>query len=80
MIAVRGTYKNGKIKLDEEIEINKTVNVIVTFLEEEKFDVASGFSTQLNMDNFSFKKARVKTKGLKSSLSDEIIQERRLHI
>ncbi|MGB0880828.1 MAG: hypothetical protein ACPGTO_09705 [Polaribacter sp.] len=78
MIAVRGTYKNGKIKLDKEVKVSKTVKVIVTFLEDEKFDV--GLSTQLNMDNFSFKKARVKTKGLKSSLSDEIIQERRLHI
>lgn len=80
MIAVRGTYKNGKIKLDKEVKVSKTVKVIVTFLEDEGFDVVSGLSTQLNMDNFSFKKARVKTRGIKSSLSDEIIQERRLHI
>ena len=35
MVAVRGIYENGCIKLDKELFFNDPVEVIVTFLEEE---------------------------------------------
>jgi hypothetical protein len=34
MLAVRGVYKDGRIKLDEEIDVASTTPVIVTFLED----------------------------------------------
>lgn len=34
MLALRGKYHNGKIQLEENIESDKEIDVIVTFLEE----------------------------------------------
>ena len=36
MLAVKGTYKNGKVLIREKVKTEKSVNVIVTFLEEVK--------------------------------------------
>lgn len=36
MLAVKGTYKNGKVLIREKVKTEKLVNVIVTFLEEVK--------------------------------------------
>ena len=35
MIAIRGIYENGIIKLKKPININKPLNVIVTFIDED---------------------------------------------
>jgi hypothetical protein len=73
MLAVNGTYENGKIKLDRNINSKKKLKVIVTFLE----DDLQNESKILKPKDFSFQKAREISKNLKSSLSDAIIEERR---
>lgn len=73
MLSVKGTYKDGKVIIREEIKIDKPVSVIVTFLEE----VKTPGVRRLNINKFSFKKARKLLEGYKGSLSDAIIEERR---
>ena len=73
MLAVNGTYENGKIKLDRNVNLKRKHKVIVTFLET---DVPNE-SKRLTSKDFSFYKAREISKNLKSSLSDTIIEERR---
>lgn len=34
MISVRGTYKSGKVKLEEHVDTDREIPVIVTFLED----------------------------------------------
>ena len=36
MFALKGIYENGVVKLEESLNYDKPVEVIVTFLEEEK--------------------------------------------
>lgn len=73
MLAVKGTYKDGKVFIREEIKTEKPVNVIVTFLEEVKAPVTK----KLDISKFSFNKARKVLEEYKGSLSDAIIEERR---
>ena len=73
MLAVNGTYENGRIKLDRNINLKKKFKVIVTFLEND----LPNDSKRLSSADFSFQKAREISKNLKSSLSDTIIEERR---
>lgn len=73
MLAVKGTYKDGKVFIQEEIKSEKPVSVIVTFLEEVKAPVAK----KLDIGRFSFKKAKKLLADYKGSLSDAIIEERR---
>ncbi|MDG6027677.1 MAG: hypothetical protein E3K40_13425 [Candidatus Brocadia sp.] len=73
MLSVKGTYKDGKVILREEIKTEKPVSVIVTFLEE----VKTPGVRKLDINKFSFKKARKLLEGYKGSLSDAIIEERR---
>jgi len=73
MLAIKGTYKNGKIYLQEKVKTSKPVNVIVTFLE----DVEMTISRKPNLKKFSFNKSRELLKDFKGSLSDVIIEERR---
>ncbi len=73
MIVVKGTYKDGKVIIREEIKTEKPVNVIVTFLEE----VETPAVRRLEINKFSFKKARKLLESYKGSLSDAIIEERR---
>ncbi|MGB3849545.1 MAG: hypothetical protein WA958_06220 [Tunicatimonas sp.] len=73
MIALTGTYHNGRLELDEPIGTNKPVKVIVTFLEETE-SLKSG---KRNIrERFSFDKSRELLKGYKGSLSDAVIEER----
>lgn len=40
MLALTGTYYKGQLQLEEEVEANRPVKVIVTFLEENEEDTA----------------------------------------
>lgn len=73
MLVINGTYENGKIKLDKNINSKKKLKVIVTFLETD----LPNESKRLRSKDFSFHKARKISKNLKTSLSDTIIEERR---
>ena len=73
MIALTGTYHNGRLELDEPIGTDKPAKVIVTFLEEEL-----PLKPQRNdlYSRFSFEKARELLKDYKGSFSDAVIEER----
>jgi len=73
MLAVKGTYKNGKVFIKEKIKIEEPVDVIVTFLEKAQ----PLESKKIDINKFSFKKAKKLLSGYKGSLSDAVIQERR---
>ena len=73
MIALTGTYHNGRLELDEPIGTNKPVKVIVTFLEETKRPEQDKKNIR---ERFSFDKARELLKDYKGSLSDAVIEER----
>ena len=73
MLSIAGTYKDGIVTLDEEYNSEKPVKVILTFLE----DIKSDTTKRLTTDDFNFKKSQELLKGLKSSLSDAVIEERR---
>lgn len=40
MLSLTGMYHNGELKLEQEIDVQKPVKVIVTFLEEEELEEA----------------------------------------
>jgi hypothetical protein len=73
MLSVKGTYKDGKISIKEKIKTNKPMDVVVTFLEE----VHTPAVKKLDLNKFSFKKAKALLAGYEGSLSDVIIKERR---
>ncbi len=71
MLAVKGTYQNGRLILNEKIPFTEPVAVIVTFLEEKVV------SKKLDITQFSFAQSREILKDVKGSLSDVLIEERR---
>jgi len=73
MLAIKGTYKDGKISLEEKVNISKTVKVIITFLD----DYEAKTSKKFDFKNFSFDKSKELLKDYQGSLSDAIIEERR---
>ncbi|NUO08148.1 MAG: hypothetical protein HUU08_05605 [Candidatus Brocadia sp.] len=73
MLSVKGTYKDGKVIIREEIKTDKPVSVIVTFLEEVKTPTVR----RLDINKFSFQKARKLLESYKGSLSDAVIEDRR---
>ena len=73
MLSLKGTYKDGRVIIREEIKTQKPVNVIITFLEDVKMPVEE----KLDLNKFSFKKAKKLLENYKESLSDAIIDERR---
>nr|WP_295923659.1 hypothetical protein [uncultured Dyadobacter sp.] len=75
MLKIKGIYQNGRIQLDQNPTISQTVKVIVTFPE---IDTPSPVGPKiLAWPDFSFDKSRQLLKSLKSSLSEEVIAERR---
>jgi hypothetical protein len=74
MLAVSGVYENGTVRLDKRIKSTKKMKVIVTFLE----DSTVNKNTKLTSDDFSFQTSREKTKRYKGSISDSIIEDRRI--
>ncbi len=73
MLAVKGTFKNGKVFIKEKIKTKEPVDVIVTFLK----DVTPPSVGKVDMAKFSFKKAKKLLSSYKGSLSDAVIEERR---
>jgi len=73
MLAVLGTYENGTIRMDQNVDMQSPVRVVITFLEE------PGMQTKkaLSFDDFSFAKSRELLKDVKTSFSGEVINERR---
>lgn len=73
MLTVKGIYKDGKVFIREDVKTDKPVDVIVTFLE----DIKVRGVKKLDINKFSFKKAKKLLSNYKGSLSDAIIEERR---
>jgi len=73
MLSVRGLYEHGAVKLDEKIPITAETPVIVTFLE----DGEEEETKKINLEDFSFNRAKEILKDYKGSLSDAVIEERR---
>ncbi|MDF2430925.1 MAG: hypothetical protein JWP44_556 [Mucilaginibacter sp.] len=75
MIQVSGTYNNGNITLDKAIIINKPVKVLVTFIDEE-----IDKKERLTLNDFSFLRSRELLKDVKGSISDAVVEERRIEL
>jgi len=73
MVAIRGTYQKGYVKLEEEFLSDDPVKVIVTFLEEKENVVEK----RLMLSDFHFAESQELLKNIKGSLGDSIIEERR---
>ena len=73
MLSVKGIFKDGKVIIDEEIKVEKPIQVIVTFLEELETPILE----KIDLTQFSFEKAKNLLKNSKESLSEVIIDERR---
>jgi len=71
MIALKGVYEDGVVKLEQPVNYDKPVEVIVTFLEEEQP------KKRLRYEDFSFEKSKKQLEKYNFSLSEEIINERR---
>ena len=76
MVAVVGTYQNGRVKLDKDYPSDYPIKVIVTFLE----DVQTSSEKGLSLSDFSFAKSQKNLENFKGSFSDTVIEERRLEL
>jgi hypothetical protein len=76
MIAVNGIYENGIVRLERRIQAQRTIKVIVTFLDEE----LTADTNRLNTKDFSFLKSREKSQRFKGSLSDAVIEDRKAEL
>ena len=56
MIALKGVYENGVVKLEQAVNYDKPVEIIVTFLEEEQP------KKRLRYEDFSFEKSKKQSK------------------
>jgi hypothetical protein len=74
MLSVKGTYENGAVRLDSKIILRKKSKVIITFLEEDP----ESDETRLTASDFSFNTSREKTNRFKESISETIIDDRRI--
>ncbi len=70
MLALKGIYENGVVKLEEPLDSDKRMRVIVTFLEEESK------AKPLSLEDFSFAETRKTTSKYKFSLSEAVVAER----
>ena len=73
MVAILGTYDNGRVTFEQEANVPNKGRVIVTFLEEE----APLSKKVLKLSNFSFAKTRALLKDFKGSFSNTVVEERR---
>lgn len=76
MVVVTGIYENGQIKLDQDYPTNKPIKVIITFLE----DVQPQSKQGLSLSDFSFAKSQKILEKFTGSLSDAVIEERKLEL
>lgn len=71
-----GIFQNGFIKFDKEYISDTPVKVLVTFLEETHLES----NERLTLNHFSFAKSQKNLANFKGSLSDTVIEERRLDV
>ena len=87
MLALSGIYQNGTIIFERHLPINKTMKVIVTFVDEEFSEcdkIIENFLTNkadttkksLDINKFSFLQSIEATKDFQCSFSDASIEER----
>lgn len=76
MASVKAIYKNGKIILKKKINTKEPIEVTVTFPSRIRKNKRQ--KGQLDLEAFAFKKSQKLLRNLKSSLSEEIIKERRI--
>ena len=72
MFSVKGIYENGIVKFEDPLGINKTSNVIVTFLEDDR----KAEPRRLTKEDFSFSRSRESSKRYRGNLSEAVIEER----
>ena len=72
MLAIRGIFDNGKLILNEKINISKPIEVIVTFIE----DIREKKNELINLKQFSFTESQEILKDYSGSISDAVIEER----
>ena len=82
MLALRGTYQNGFIKLENPIDIDKPLKVIITFIDEEiqlnyQLNVNKQEKKTIDINKFSFLQSIEASKDFQGSFSDSLIDERR---
>ena len=78
MISVNGIYENGVVHIDKDkrIQEKKKIKVIVTFLDEEDHNDSRHLTTK----DFSFLKSREKSKRYKGSISEAVVEDRRVEL
>lgn len=70
MVALKGVYEDGVVKLEQPVNYDKPVEVIVTFLEEEQP------KKLLRYEDFSFEKSKKQLEKYNFSFSEEVIKGR----
>ncbi|MBC8184838.1 hypothetical protein H8E88_27415 [candidate division KSB1 bacterium] len=73
MLTVKGVYDHGRIKMIHDVKFDKTINVLITFLED--FEIQNVIPKREK--TFSFKKSKKLLKNYKGSLSQAVLDERR---
>ncbi len=76
MISLNGVYEDGVITLERKWDKKKAAKVIVTFLDDDALES----DTKLTISDFSFQKAREKSKRYTGNLSDAVMDERRADV
>ena len=76
MFVVRGTYHDGQVKLENPVQTDRSVPVIVTFLEDIALDQGQSSVSYKGLDRFTFSKTREKLRDVKVCLSDAVIEGR----
>jgi hypothetical protein len=74
MRTISGTYFNGELKLDKPLKTKKPVRVKLIF-EEDLLE-----KDTLKISDFSFLEMQEMLKDCKSSLSEELVNERRMDL
>jgi hypothetical protein len=79
MFEIGGTYKNGRIELDENPLVDHSTKVIVTFpAEPGKPEILKKEQKKgLSLSDFSFAKSRTLLKDVRATLSDDVVADRR---
>lgn len=77
MLAVKGLYINGNIKLVENIPIIKQQEVIVTFLDS---SIQETLEEKIDINSFNFFNAQNKLKKYKGDLCKSLLEESRTEL
>ena len=88
MLALRGIYENGVLKLENSIIVNKPLKVIVTFIDEDiqnNYELIDKKKSEkkkkiIDINKFSFIQSIEASKDFTGSFSDALIEERRAEL